>query len=154
MPNICQNVVTIVGDEDVIQDLRRVEFDFQHIVPVSPPAGTTATELLRIRDAIWGTQWPHTEYQEIRSGVNGYHITFNTAWTPPLQVLEALLRRYPTLWLKCAWHEEAGCAGVWVGSGVDQRGNPNPSIVSTQWNDLSIEAEYEAFRQRENLPPS
>jgi hypothetical protein len=146
MPNWCENELYVTGQQlDTLLAMVRstdedgiVVIDFNKIVPMpaslqitSPPqtedekrqavqnkklyGAETWYEWCRDR---WGTKWNACESQIAHR--NGSHalITFNTAWTPPLPVIQALGERFPTMRFRLDYYEGvAGYSGTFAMEG-------------------------------------
>lgn len=62
----------------------------------------------------WGTKWGacHTEMQEPWTDSAGNRLveyTFDTAWAPPVPVIEAMSKMFPKLHITLSCHEECNC---------------------------------------------
>ena len=55
--------------------------------------------------------------------------------------LQTLLTTYSSCWIKNDWIVEDGKAGMWIGS--NKQGEKH--ITSSEWDDLSLEAEHYYF---------
>jgi len=135
MPNWCDNRVEIYGDNpDQIKEVKKTLagketcFDFNNIVPMPKELeGTTAPnpepdsfEAKRLRKQHghdnwydwccdnWDTKW-NSAGADLTSDSNNSIIEyeFQTAWGPPIKVIEALREQYPDLNIT-AFYDEPG----------------------------------------------
>lgn len=133
MPNWVFNKITFKGRPQTLQRLAKFlqseesVFDFNKVIPC--PAElmkddwqndkAKAAENVRNygyegwydwRVAKWGTKWNLGKDARRTSG--GMHATliydFDTAWSPPTEVIDEIARRYPSLTITHEYHEEAG----------------------------------------------
>lgn len=135
MPNWCANWVSVYSDEEgrlgeVKRSLEGPDgsaFDFRQVVPLPAEDGELdgggGMDGYDRRIEEWGTKWNTHEVnlQEL-GGVLVY--TFNTAWAPPVPVIEALARRFVGVEVTLAYDEpgmDFGGFMYWVdGELVDQ----------------------------------
>ena len=135
MPNHCYNRVEIYGGGlDQIKEIKeklkgkKTCFDFNNIVPIPKELeGTTSPnpepdlfEARRLRKeyghdnwydwccANWDTKW-NSYTARLEEEEDGLHYEFDTAWGPPIKVIEALRKQYPDLSIT-AFYDEPGCA--------------------------------------------
>jgi len=60
----------------------------------------------------WGTKWNAGDVTQGHVGANGFVIYFDTAWAPPVPVIEALIDRFPDAEIKLTYMEPGvGFAG-------------------------------------------
>jgi hypothetical protein len=90
MPNYCTNNITIVGHAEELDVIER-EKVYSFFTDVS---------IIR----------KHTTLS----------IKCITEWKPPTVFLLKLLELYPRSWIKNAWSEEGGYAGVWIAFNQEQ----------------------------------
>lgn len=175
MPNWCENDLYISGDPVVIEqllDFMGPNFDFNNILPY--PAewkkrdedssawfrehgwDTSRKMMLEkygsendgfnsggydwcVRN--WGTKWRACEVS-----INDKRVTFQTAWSPPVPVIAALHKKFPTLTLSLEFFE----CGVGYSGGVtfyskedyyDEDKEWEPGIPHVTW-----EGEYHGTR--------
>ena len=124
MPNWCNNTVTITGQSGVLACLVAIagetteeglhHIDFSKIIP--PPEDST----LGWRVKNWGTKWNATEslvccertsdgVKEIPITDQEAHFWFDTAWSPPFPVIDALGRQFPDLTFELGYCEDGMC---------------------------------------------
>jgi hypothetical protein len=103
MPNWCQNHLTVTGATPGFRVWLRDGFSFQRMNPVSPPAtrNISTIDCWRRLDAYhspWGTK---CDLDENEQGQVAHEILengaafFDTAWSPPMQAIEVLARKFP-----------------------------------------------------------
>ena len=54
----------------------------------------------------WGTKWNAYDQSYEDLGYGCHQLTFDTAWSPPLPVIEALRTKYPDAYIAGHWVEE------------------------------------------------
>jgi hypothetical protein len=127
MPNWVHNQLQILGNDadvehclDAIKGDKRA-LDFEQIVPIPASverpkdAMSDASALLYWRVDNWGTKWNACDHLD---GVTdcypeGAMIRFDTAWSPPLAVLLALSKKFPSLEIELHWTSaESGYQGM------------------------------------------
>jgi hypothetical protein len=114
MPNWCENELTVQGDPayltkiqeevgGVDQDGAKLALSFATVVPC--PADTTDVRDWNITH--WGTKWeieecptvwnirPVVRDNPLEADCDEIALYFNTAWSPPIPIVEALATRYP-----------------------------------------------------------
>lgn len=115
MPNWCSNYITIrSGDCEQIQEIAnamREKRFLESIIPV--PKDQTGHDLWNFRVRNWGTKW-EPECQDVLVEDEGMQVStyFNSAWSPPTGVAEALHQRGLDVTL---YYHEGGMAfcGKW-----------------------------------------
>ena len=115
MPNWCNNTLTVSGPQEIISRMRseirgkqEEVLDFEMILP-------TPRDLLEgqgwydWRVANWGTKWnaDDSALEEISAEEMVYY--FMSAWSPPIQVIAALGKNFPSLSFNLQY-SEPGCA--------------------------------------------
>jgi len=63
----------------------------------------------------WGTKWDACNVEKIYHGVTSLEYTFDTAWSPPLPVLQAMVEQFPDLTFEMRSVEEQGWGVVYWG---------------------------------------
>jgi len=133
MPNWCDNRVEIYGDNpDQIKEVKKTLagketcFDFNNIVPMpkelkettAPNPEPDSFEAKRLRKQHghdnwydwccdnWGTKWNSSDATLSEDG-DGLEYEFQTAWGPPIKVIEAIREQYPDLSVT-AFYDEPG----------------------------------------------
>lgn len=105
MPNWCQNHLTVTGATPEFRAWLADGFSFQRINPVPPaePQHDSAIDSWRNLDACcntWGTKCDldDNEQRQVADELleTGSSL-FDTAWSPPIQAIEALARQFPAV---------------------------------------------------------
>lgn len=130
MPNWVYNEVEVRGDN--LQDFYNKhivdgEFDFSTIIPIPLSDDEYhGTDILTLNNGgqyrtggvwyewntdNWGTKWNARDTQTDSLVENGF-VSFQTAWSPPLPVMDALAKMYPNLDFDYKFVEEQGWGGV------------------------------------------
>ena len=137
MPNYVRNVMTLSGNKHDISEILakcktdESEFDFNGIIPMPGyiyRGNLGLEERLKYGDLNWydwsyehwGTKWnacdPKVEHSDmVCDGTNEARITFDTAWSAPIPVFEALAKQYPDLSIVVNYADEdygSNC-GIW-----------------------------------------
>jgi hypothetical protein len=103
MPNWCQNHLTVIGATPEFRAWLADGFTFQRMNPVSPPAPhqDSASDSWRNLNTCcnaWGTKCDLDD-KEQRQVADELLETgssfFDTAWSPPIQAIDALSRQFP-----------------------------------------------------------
>lgn len=93
----------------------------------------------------WGTKWGAYD-SELSQDEDGFLLySFNTAWSPPAEWIEATSRLFPKLRFKDTWHDEGGPAGFfWMknGKGHNKELSEHEFLMMT---DVDYEGEYECI---------
>jgi len=142
MPNWCMNEVNIHGEEQEIKKFKEEcfspvplyperpnKFQFQNIIP-SPypqldegvvsengeyPDWATQIEELDIewRNENWGTKW---DVDDVLTEISTDYIKleFDTAWSPPDGIYNAIVDKYPTLDVNWFYREENTQMSGWL----------------------------------------
>jgi hypothetical protein len=88
-------------------------------------------------NANWNTKWDAYEVSLLQSISSGeIDIEFQTAWSPPVPVLEAMVTKFPDLNFEIWWEEEQGYGERLVGN----KGN---LVVTESWDIPDSHAETE-----------
>jgi len=98
MPNWCNNKLTIEDCSPELEEFLKTEgFSFNKIKP-------TPAELLENDGWYnwnvnnWGTKWDIGESAEVTGDlIEGGIAFFDTAWSPPIQAIEALSEKFPSV---------------------------------------------------------
>jgi|694.fasta_scaffold09100_6 hypothetical protein len=118
MPNDCTNIITIICKNQ--ENLSKfIENELQTIKNYN----SENHEIVKI----------------LKQGKYGIILNLWSAWKPDYEWTEKLLNTYEDFWIKNAWHEEGGMAGVWIGFTTEDN---EIDIKHLTWRDLSIEEEY------------
>ena len=139
MPNWCSNDLTIITKTPkqftkLIQGITNNNdqpFDFNRIIPVpeelsntNSPNKENAQEMkdkygyedwYNFRCAKWGTKWNACDVEMRLESPTEVSISFNTAWSPPIPIIEAIAQKYPFADITFSYYEEGmGFAGEFV----------------------------------------
>lgn len=120
MPNWVYNTVTVTATDPGLLD--RIEHElaapedpdgptvlsFQKLVP-RPEAANDDWYNWNINH--WGTKWDACQATSGRTSPTELVFSFNTAWSPPAPVIQALTERYPAVTIGFRWEEEQGYGG-------------------------------------------
>jgi len=114
MPNWCQNILTVTDSSNKVKKyLRKNGFYFEKIKP-------TPKKLLDDKDdgwyfwriQNWGTKWDiENEIDSITHKENNVLISFNTAWSPPIPLIETLSKMFPAATFELKYFEGGMCFG-------------------------------------------
>lgn len=113
MPNDCWNHLTITANAD---ELTNIINGFKDV--------------------------PEWAIKIFEQGVEAVYMKLWSAWTPDFAMLENLLAKYPSCWIKNEWSEEGGKAGVWIGTML----SGEKQISRMEWDDMCIEERMHRFR--------
>lgn len=158
MPNWVFNKITVKGRVQTLQRLATLlksdesVFDFNKVIPCPEELmkddwqndKAKAAENVRNygyegwydwRVAKWGTKWNTDSSARVVSG--GMHATliydFDTAWSPPTELVEEIARRFPSLTIQHEYHEEAGmypsCIRTYKGGEVSEEEIENINLI-------------------------
>ena len=134
MPNWVNNDITIKASEE---DLRAFvethiidgKFDFSTIIPWNEELTSEeyhGTKEIKLRDGStartggawynWNIEHWNTKWNACETNAEGFlednMISFLTAWSPPLPIMSALAKMYPTFDIEWRFVEEQGWGGV------------------------------------------
>ena len=121
MPNWCDNKLRVSGTAtDVkrfaeavrgVDDGKVLPLDFDKLIP--QPADLMDRDSCGVlpswydwRVANWGTKWNVTEDTAIEPFDGGLLYLFNTAWNPPIEVIEVAAKQFPDLAFEISYIEE------------------------------------------------
>ena len=102
---------------------------------------TIATSDLSELDSIVATIFSSHSPHILQRGPRGVRLHMVSAWKPDYLWLQSLIDMFPSCLIKVEWFVEDGKAGVWIGYNKDGV----KRISSTEWEDLSLEAENYFF---------
>ena len=112
MPNDCWNHLTITAN---VPDLYNIMHGFKDI--------------------------PEGAIKIFEQGKEGVYMKLWSRWSPDFDMLEGLLSKYPSCWIKNEWSEEGGKAGVWVGS----LRSGEKQVSRLEWDDMCVEQRMHRF---------
>jgi hypothetical protein len=85
----------------------------------------------------WHTKWDACNVDYVSNNEENIHIRFDTAWSPPMPVFEAMVDKFPELSFSIEWEEEQEWGGRALGRGGDFE-------VIEEWDIPMSHADYEA----------
>ena len=136
MPNWCQNRLSVSNLSDAFIDfLKDNGFSFQAILPIEKVKGIE--ENLVEQEALWGTKWDLDEEEFAQVAfelIENNVVEFNTAYSPPLGVIEALSEQFPEVDFKLDYFEVscwfAGTFFASAGTSIDEPLNDDGDILA------------------------
>jgi len=166
MPNWVNNVVTITGTSDDMRafveligtkpefsnddqtDLsfhsfitpKDMTLEEYHGIEHSSGMGTTGGKWYEWNNTYWNTKWDAC-HAEVIIGPSDVVLRFDTAWSPPSPVIEAMSVKFPALNFEVWWEEEQGFGEEYTIQGSIVTGHKD-------WDTPSSHADY-AERGRE-----
>lgn len=158
MPNWCNNSVDITGPTDTVKDIwaqAQTTGLLEAIKPIGEWVYNTAVEE-------WGTKWDVSleglEFYENDDGTASISGWFDSAWSPPINALEALSEQCVA---ELSYHEPGMCfVGYWSTEGGDDyyeysEFNSNdvaeniPAYLVEEFDLENLLAEYEEMEAEE-----
>ena len=98
MPNWCNNILTISEPSaELVKYLQEEGFSFDKIKPM-PPELKEGDGWYDWAVENWGTKWDiDEEFMNVSDDINDKEICFgfDTAWSPPMGVIESLSEKFP-----------------------------------------------------------
>lgn len=144
MPNWCENSVSVTGNSDSVKKFietvsstdeegNNIPLSFSTIVPEPHnPKDNPDYDWWNWRIDNWGTKWDLDQYTNVDFGNDWVYYFFDTAWSPPIEFLNAAAKNFPDLTFEILFGE----AGMWFsGNFIWQDG----ILVSSE------EGEYQLF---------
>lgn len=129
MPNWCFNKLTVTNSTPELEAfLKEHGLSFEAIVkPNRPENDEHGFETVSAQVHAWGTKWdlPDDEAKEAAAFLlNDGECNFDTAWSPPIQAIEALSAKFPQVNFSLHYYETGcmfwGVADFWCGSVEDE----------------------------------
>lgn len=125
MPNYVFNTVTIEGSAEELEKVKalvsaptmleavekEVIFSFHNIVP-EPTNKPIGWDWHGWRVENWGTKWDVVDVEDV-SGENNLIYKFDTAWAPPLEIMQALSEKFPKVHINLHFVEEQGWGAIY-----------------------------------------
>jgi hypothetical protein len=121
MPNWCENKLIIRADRQMIEQISAdaehkgfdndgpTTLDFRKIIPEPKYPDDQAWYEWRCEN--WGTKWNATGITrtiDISGDKGTLTYTFDTAWSPPLRIYQAIIHKYKTICME-VYYFEGGC---------------------------------------------
>jgi hypothetical protein len=107
MPNWCENELTVQGESAIVNAFleamrgEATEIDFDKIIPQPEVIKGGGEGWYDWRNTHWGTKWNAcdslTMSDQSADTKRKVTIRFDTAWAPPLPVVEKIVQTYPLL---------------------------------------------------------
>ena len=107
MPNWVRNNITIKGKKEDLDDLLAKvavypsEFSFEGIIPMPNDVDWYSWSIEN-----WGTKWDADDVSVVRKSNTRALIYFDTAWSAPIPIYEAIKKMYPGLDVKVEYADE------------------------------------------------
>ena len=143
MPNHCSNVLTVVGNRDMVSafvdkvhgpgpkytpqfegdklDEPKVSvFSFHQLVPIpddvqkNPYGDGGARSGFNVERELWGVKWGAYDEELVRHEDNYAEYRFTTAWSPPEVFLLKASQLFPTLTFYVSYSEESPSRGRFI----------------------------------------
>lgn len=97
MPNWCENKLKISGPKELVQQIVDAKFSLEVLCP--PPEEEVKEDWYSAHCKHWGTKWDPgpvegISVKEKKNDRLEAHIFFSSAWSPPVEALGALFRKY------------------------------------------------------------
>jgi len=110
MPNWCFNHLVVSEDTPAFSEwLSKGGFSFERILE-TPPELLNGDGWYNWRIDNWGTKWDVDPKKVNTQEFNGQiSLDFDTAWAPPLQVIEKLSEMFPTAYFQLTYFEPGMC---------------------------------------------
>lgn len=112
MPNWCDNKLTVTNaTPEFLEYLRNEGFSFEKMSPPDRPENDEdGFGVLAAQTKAWGTKWDldEKEQKEIADSLCHGEARFLTAWSPPIQAIEALSVKFPEVDF-VLYYFEGGC---------------------------------------------
>jgi hypothetical protein len=124
-----------------------VNADFSFRKFVAPPTENYEDELTPAGGLIqnwwdwnrenWGTKW---DAYDVSVDTSSGSISFTSAWSPPIPVVEAITTKYPALHFEFSYEEENG----WGGEMTFENGE---LVAEKTWDEPTCHADYVALER-------
>ena len=130
MPNYVVNILTVKGPAKTISELKNkllqtgrpkkkktqslpdLIVDFNKIIPISAEF-SKCNDLDDVCRKYWGTKWNAFRQHLDEVSDTAFSVIFDTAWTPPYLVYEAIARQFPNIETE-AWCQSEGSETITV----------------------------------------
>jgi hypothetical protein len=113
MPNWVHCLLTVTGEEDKLDDIsssmkdNETTFSFDRLCPRPPEE---ADNWYNWNVSNWGTKWNACRCELTRSEQKLVY-NFDTAWAPPMPVIEKFAEKFSAVDFTFSYHEEQGWGG-------------------------------------------
>lgn len=136
MPNDCVNHITIYADTPTIERIVAAEGRLPSLVPPPTDSSPEAAAVAYGTDRFYF-------YESKGSGPGATLFKIYTAWAPPHNLLETLLKQEKGIeFIKCEWDVEDGGAGVWIG---ERKADGTTRIRGLEWDEGCLEERAQRF---------
>lgn len=115
MPNWVRNALSITGENETLTSVRaalaendETPITFQKLIPRPAEKEKSWYEW---NIAHWDTKWDACQ-PSCEQTPGNLRFTFDTAWSPPLVVIDALIEKFPNLSFTFEYEEEQGWGGL------------------------------------------
>ena len=140
MPNWCWNHLEVTGDEIQLREFvekstidieKDDEFSFNGTYPMHEDLNITAgtqtqdekeqailnkakygyTDWYEWHCGEWGTKWDACEPEILHNDINFFSVSFETAWSPPIEWIDHIMKDFPGLCFELEYEESGMCFG-------------------------------------------
>jgi hypothetical protein len=113
MPNWCENKLTVDNVTPEFTEFLKGGFSFERMAkPNRPESDESGFAIILEQTAAWGTKWDLDENEALECATsilkNG-ECNFDTAWSPPINAIEALSIMFPEVNFTLAYNEPGMC---------------------------------------------
>ena len=113
MPNYCENKLTVDNVTPEFTEFLKGGFSFERMAkPNRPESDESGFATISEQTAAWGTKWDLDEetQQRVAGELLEYDtVSFDTAWSPPINAIEALSAMFPEVGFTLAYNEPGMC---------------------------------------------
>ena len=118
MPNWCNNTLTIQGEEKDVEKfakkLHKIRNENNKVEDllktfVSMPKKSNPDDWYNWNCDNWGTKWDACESYINHNDIDFFSVTFDTAWSPPIEWIKYIMKDFPDLRFSLEY-DEPGCA--------------------------------------------
>jgi hypothetical protein len=113
MPNWCENKLTVDNVTPEFTEFLKGGFSFERMaIPNRPEVDEAGWATVTSQTAAWGTKWDLDEdtQKRVTGELLDYDtVTFDTAWSPPINAIQALSNMFPEVSFTLAYHEPGMC---------------------------------------------
>jgi hypothetical protein len=113
MPNWTENKLTVDNVTPEFTEFIKAGFSFERMAkPNRPESDEAGFVTVAAQTAAWGTKWDLDEetQQRVAGELLEYDtVSFDTAWSPPINAIEALSAMFPEVGFTLAYNEPGMC---------------------------------------------
>jgi len=110
-------------------------------------SGNTTNNWYNFNSREWGTKWDAVSATLAEESDTHLSYTFETAWSAPSPIFEAMVEQHPELEFYIHWEEEQGYGAEYTSSDGDEDGERS-LIMTKEWDVARSHADYV---ERENV---